>query len=70
MGAKGILMPIDPTPQGSQVTRELPEPQYPEPKPQAEDRQRRPAPEADRDQPDPAGARVDPLTGAGEDIAG
>ena len=69
--AKGGPMPVDPTPQGGEVTREPPEPRYPEPKPVARE-QSRPAAgsvcgeaEAPRDRP-----RVDPLTGAGEDVAG
>jgi hypothetical protein len=72
MVAKGALMPIDPTPQGGEVTRELPEAEYPEPKPQGEDRNGHPAADADRDKGDAPSAkpRTDPLTGAGEDIAG
>jgi hypothetical protein len=69
---KGALMPIDPTPQGGEVTRKTPEPEYPEPKPQGADRTRNGEAGADRDE---RGApsdrpREDPLTGAGEDIAG
>jgi hypothetical protein len=62
-------MPIDPTPQCGAVTRELPEPEYPEPKPQAEEG-RRPGRDGDDAAAGSDRPRVDPLTGAGEDIAG
>jgi hypothetical protein len=68
--AKESSMPIDPTPQGGELTRELPQPEYPEPRPEGEDRHT--GADADRAKADAPGdrPRTDPLTGAGEDIAG
>lgn len=62
-------MPTDPTPHAGQVMERPPEPEYPEPKPDATGGDRPDEPEqSDRRSGQPS--RVDPLTGAGEDIAG
>lgn len=67
------MAPTDPTPQADQVMHESDEPRFPEPSAGAgrggsEGR----SADADRDEGDgpEARARVDPITGAGEDIAG
>jgi hypothetical protein len=66
--SKGSLMPIDPTPQGGELTREPSAPEFPQPKPAGEDRPRSPNADADSGKADRP--RTDPPTGAGEDIAG
>lgn len=67
------MPPIDPTPQGGEVTRERDEPQFPQRVPAAQgDGADRPQADADRDKGDgpEASARIDPITGAGENVAG
>lgn len=69
------MPPTDPTPQGGEVTHERDEPQFPERVPAAQGDgtgRERPNADADRDKGDgpDASARIDPITGAGDNIAG
>ena len=70
------MPPADTTPHGKEIMHAPPEPKYPEPKPGEEsDEPVRGQPNADSESRGDGGAAtdaaaVDPVTGAGEDIAG
>lgn len=67
------MPPIDPSPHAGEVMRQPSQPRYPEPKP---DRQRdepargQPTERAGSGSAVPGQEKTDPVTGAGEDIAG
>lgn len=65
------MPPIDRTPDDGEVLHQPVQPPFPESKPGRERQdETRGQPAADPGRGAPAGPRVDPLTGAGEDVAG
>ncbi len=66
------MPPIDPSPHAGEVMHQPSQPRYPQPKPgrQSDDTVDQPSDRAGREGGSAGEPKTDPVTGAGEDIAG